>query len=80
LGKDPRKIAFRVGWARSIKNACNDANKRCHSFGYELESRKDRKLGNFEIFETIQKLQKVLSEKAQGAPNYRFYPLYDKIH
>ena len=42
--------------------------------------RKDRKLGNLQIPERVQKLRTALHGKASVEPEYRFYLLYDKVY
>jgi RNA-directed DNA polymerase len=42
--------------------------------------RKDRKLGDLQIPESVQKLRTALHGKAKDEPEFRFYLLYDKIY
>jgi RNA-directed DNA polymerase len=44
------------------------------------QARKDRKLGNLQIPESVQKLRTALHGKAKEAPEFRFYLLYDKVY
>lgn len=44
------------------------------------KARKDRRLGNLQTPEKIQKLRLALYAKAKGEPEFRFYLLNDKIY
>jgi hypothetical protein len=79
-GKKPRKIAFRAGWARSTRNACNGVKKGALLL---VKKWKEERIGIWvtsQFLKKIQTFQKVLSEKAQGVLNYSFYALYDQFH
>jgi group II intron reverse transcriptase/maturase len=47
-------------------------------FKESVPSGKERRLGNLQTSERVQRLQKTLHAKAKGEPGYRFYLLYDK--